>query len=78
MGFIRPVRKETGMEKNKSQARGTTLNALREELYSLNRRMLLAIQNRDEGEQARIAGEIAVIQENIRRLGSREAFLGPA
>lgn len=66
------------MEKNKSQARGTTLNALREELYSLNRRMLLAIQNRDEGEQARIAGEIAVIQENIRRLGSREAFLGPA
>ena len=65
-------------EKNKSQARGATLNALREELYSLNRRMLLAIQNRDEGEQARIAGEIAEIQENIRRLGSREAFLGPA
>lgn len=52
------------MEKDTFQGRGmTTLNVLKDELHSLNRRMLLAMQTRDEAEQARITEEIAAVQE---------------
>lgn len=57
------------MEKRESQARGTTLNRLKEELYSLNRRMLLALQNRDEAEQEAIRREIEAVREEIDLLG---------
>lgn len=62
--------KETGMEKRESRARGATLNLLKEQLYSLNRRMLLALQNRDEEEQRAIRREIEEVQEQIDGLGS--------
>lgn len=59
------------MEKNKFQGRGITLNVLKDELHSLNRRMLLALQTHDEAEQARITGEIAAVQEKISELAFR-------
>lgn len=53
------------MEKDKFLGRGITLNVLKDELHSLNQRMLLAMQNHDEAEQARIASEIAAVQKKI-------------
>lgn len=53
------------MEKGKFLGRGITLNVLKDELHSLNQRMLLAMQNHDEAEQARIASEIAAVQKKI-------------
>lgn len=60
------------MKKDGSQGRGITLNILKDELYSLNRRMLLALQNHDEAEQARITVEIAAVQEKISDLSFRD------
>lgn len=61
------------MEKDTFQGRGmTTLNVLKDELHSLNRRMLLAMQTRDEAEQARITEEIAAVQEKISDLSFRD------
>lgn len=60
------------MEKDKLQGRGITLNVLKDELHSLNRRMLLALQNHDEAEQARITREIAAVQEKISDLSFRD------
>ena len=51
--------------RNRAVNRAGTLNGLREQLYSLNMRMLLAMQNHDEAEQARIASEIAAVQKKI-------------
>lgn len=48
--------------------RGVTLHDLREQLYSLNMRMLLAMQNHDERAQAEIRDQTAAIQEEIDRL----------
>lgn len=45
--------------------RGTTLNSLKDRLYSLNMRMLLAMQNHDEQAQADIQEQIAAVQEEI-------------
>lgn len=45
--------------------RTRTLNALKEQLYSLNMRMLLAMQNHDEEAQEEIRKQIAVLQEEI-------------
>lgn len=59
------------MEKDKLQGRGITLNVLKDELHSLNRRMLLALQTHDEAEQARINGEISAVQEKISVLSFR-------
>lgn len=59
------------MEKGKFQGRGITLNVLKDELHSLNRRMLLAMQNHDEAEQARITREITTVQEKISDLSFR-------
>lgn len=64
------------MEKDKLQRRGITLNVLKDELHSLNRRMLLAMQNHDEAEQARITREIAAVQEKISDLSFRNPFSG--
>lgn len=64
------------MEKDKLQGRGITLNVLKDELHSLNRRMLLAMQTHDEAEQARINGEIAAVQEKIGRLSFRDRSSG--
>lgn len=64
------------MEKNKFQGRGITLNVLKDELHSLNRRMLLALQTHDEAEQARITGEIAAVQEKISALSFRDRSSG--
>lgn len=64
------------MENPRPQARGTTLNTLKNELYSLNRRMLLAMQNHDEAEQARITREIAEVQQKISSLSLRDKSFG--
>lgn len=53
------------MEKDKFQRRGISLNVLKDELHSLNRRMLLAMQTHNEAEQARITREIAEVQQKI-------------
>lgn len=45
--------------------RGTTLNSLKDQLYSLNMRMLLAMQNHDEDAQKDIKKQMAAIQEEI-------------
>lgn len=45
-----------------------TLNSLKEQMYSLNMRMLLAIQNHDEEAQEEIRKQMAVLQEEINRM----------
>lgn len=56
-----------------SAARGVTLNSLKDELYSLNMRLSLAMQNHDEKMQEDIKKQTAVIQKKIdqMRLGNR-------
>ena len=54
--------------KRQPSTRAGTLNALKEQLYSLNMRMLLAMQNHDERAQAEIRDQTAAIQEEIDRL----------
>ncbi len=44
---------------------GTTLNNLKDQLYSLNMRMLLAIQNHDEETQKRIKKQMTEVQAEI-------------
>ncbi len=60
-------------EKDKLQGRGITLNALKDELHSLNRRMLLAIQTHDEAEQAQITREITAVQKKISGISFRDS-----
>lgn len=45
--------------------RGVTLNSLKDQLYSLNMRLLLAMQNHDEESQEDIKGQMAVLQAEI-------------
>lgn len=45
--------------------RGTTLNSLKDQLYSLNMRMLLAMQNHDEDAQKDIKAHMAAVQAEI-------------
>ena len=45
--------------------RGVTLNSLKDQLYSLNMRMLLAMQNHDEESQVDIKGQMAAVQAEI-------------
>lgn len=49
--------------------RGVTLNSLKEQLYSLNMRLLLALRNHDEETQADISRQIAQVQAEIERVG---------
>lgn len=53
--------------------RGVTLNRLKEQLHSLNMRLLLAIQNHDTEEQERITAQMASVQAEMEQLclGSR-------
>ena len=48
--------------------RSTTLNSLKNQLYSLNMRMLLAMQNHDEDAQKDIKEQMAAVQEEIDRM----------
>ena len=45
--------------------RSTTLNSLKNQLYSLNMRMLLAMQNHDEDAQKDIKAHMAAVQAEI-------------
>lgn len=56
-------------DRHKSKApfasRGVTLNTLKDQLYSLNMRMLLAMQNHDEEMQEEIRNQMAEVQNEI-------------
>ena len=52
--------------------RGTTLNSLKDQLYSLNMRMLLAMQNHDEEAQEAIKKQMAAVQKEIDRMCLRD------
>ena len=45
--------------------RGTTLNSLKDQLYSLNMRMLLAMQSHDEDAQKDIKEQMTAVQAKI-------------
>lgn len=51
--------------------RGTTLSVLKEELYSLNMRMLWAMQNHNEEAQEELKEQIAEVQKEIDCMCSR-------
>lgn len=51
--------------KRQPSTRAGTLNALKEQLYSLNMRMLLAMQNHDEDAQENIRRQMAAVQMEI-------------
>ena len=51
--------------------RGTTLSVLKEELYSLNMRMLWAMQNHNEEAQEELKEQIAGVQKEIDSMCSR-------
>lgn len=53
-------------------SRGVTLNSLKDELYSLNMRMLLAVQNHNEEAQEDIREQMAAVQEEINRMCLRD------
>lgn len=55
-----------------SAARGVTLNSLKSELYSLNMRLLLAIQHHNEEMQEDIKKQMAEIQAEIDRMCLRD------
>lgn len=59
-------RRENDMDIPKD--RRTTLNNLREQLHSLNMRMLLAVQSHNEEAQEEIKGQMAEVQEKIDRM----------
>ena len=48
--------------------RGTTLNVLKDQLYSLNMRMLLAMQSHNEEAQEEIKKQMAGVQQEIDRM----------
>ena len=51
---------------------GITLNTLRDQQFSLNRQMLLALQLGDEKAQERIQAQLAEIQTEIDRITLRQ------
>lgn len=48
--------------------RGETLNSLKEQLHSLNMRLLLAMQDHNEEAQEQIRGQMAEVQAAIDRM----------
>ena len=54
--------------------RGTTLNSLKDQLYSLNMRLLLAMQNHNEEAQEEIKKQMAAVQEEIDRMCLRGRY----
>lgn len=55
-------------------SRGVTLNTLKDQLYSLNMRMLLAMQNHDEKMQEEIRKQMAVVQNEINCISLGSGF----
>jgi len=53
-----------------SPIRGVTLNRLKDELYSLNMRMRLAMQNHNQEAQEEIKKQIADVQDKIDRMST--------
>ena len=51
--------------KNTAVSRGVTLNTLKDELYSLNMRLLLAMQHHNEEAQKNIQAQMTVVQAEI-------------
>lgn len=51
--------------------RGVTLNSLKDELYSLNMRLLLAIQNHDTEAQNDLESQIKEVQKQIEGINLR-------
>ena len=56
--------------KTAASSRGTTLNSLKDQLHSLNMRMLLAMQNHNEDAQEEIKKQTAEVQREIDRMCS--------
>lgn len=54
--------------KRQPSTRAGTLNALKEQLYALNMRMLLAMQNHDEDTQENIRRQMSAVQMEIDRM----------
>lgn len=54
-----------GDNRSRPYNRAGTLNSLKEQMYSLNMRMLLAIQNHDEEAQEEIRKQMRVLQKEI-------------
>lgn len=52
--------------------RGTTLNSLKDQLYSLNMRLLLAMQNHDGEAQEDIKKQVAAVQKEIDQMCLRD------
>ena len=52
--------------------RSTTLNSLKNQLYSLNMRMLLAMQNHDGEAQEDIEKQMAAVQKEIDQMCLRD------
>lgn len=51
--------------------RGVTLNSLKDELYSLHMRLLLAVQNHDTEAQRDLDSQIKEVQEQIQSISLR-------
>lgn len=54
--------------KPRTANRSGTLNSLKEQMYSLNMRMLLAIQNHDEEAQEKIWKQMGAAQKEINQM----------
>lgn len=54
--------------KSLPNSRGVTLNSLKDELYSLNMRLLLAMQHHNEDAQEDIKTQMAAVQAEISRM----------
>lgn len=65
-----PSKRGADMKNHRRQMRGITLNSLKDELYSLNMRMLLAMQAHDGEELERLKKESEEVREKIGRLCS--------
>jgi len=55
-------------------SRGVTLNTLKDQLYSLNMQMLLAMQNHNEEMQEEIRKQMAVVQDEINCMSLGSGF----
>lgn len=58
-------------DKAESTERGVTMQNLKEELYSLNMRILLAMQYHDDDTQAELESQMQVVQAKMKGLNMR-------
>ena len=61
---------EDGRAKYRTANRAVTLKDLKEQLYSLNMRLLLAMQNHDEKAQKDLREQLAEVQKEMDRMCS--------